>query len=929
MCVLPNERKYDVLGLCETFLDGNVAEHEFKIKDYSVVTRHRNRQGGGVLLYIHESIKFEVIDIDVSPDIESSWITIKFNASDFAIGVMYRPPSANSTYYSKMLDQLDWIHAQYDRVILMGDLNFDCKPDVSLSSSHIHNIESLYNMKQLITDPTRVTVNTSTLIDVILSNVPQLHSKSGVYEISVSDHYLVFTELMLEKREPDHHTVTFRNYREFNSGNFIDELSACDAIVDTDWSYDLLEIKWKKFKEEFLNISNKHVPIHTRRLKKRNNPWVTPNIVKLMYERDYLKRKAVRLKDSTLWNKYVSLRNKVTHLIREGKRDYATDKVNEHKNNPRKLWHTLNKISGRDMKRASQTHIDADKYNEYFNSIGSKTVSHLQLEHQENIYWKCSKSIYSFEFQQISIADVEKHLMQLSDECSLDVLDFDGRLLYHASRIISPFLCKCFNASIADGLVLADWKLSRITPVYKGKGSKNDECSYRPISVICHIAKILEKLIQSQVMDYLEEHELITADQSAYLKNHNTQTSLHRVIDDWLWNINDDLITAVCSLDISKCFDTINHAILTKKLQYYGFDENALTWFRSYLGDRGHKVFCNNKSSDINYVNIGVPQGSVLGPTLFLLYINDVNNGLESASCNIYADDILIYCADSDIDEANFKLQVSLNNIKKWYDNNLLVINASKSNAMIVSTRQRESQLALRRSSDVSAKLSIDEISLNSVSCFKYLGVIIDKNLTWNPHVDALCKELNVMVWIFTRLRRYLSRECLMQIYQSIVQPKLDYGVTLWGYGSEKNVIKVQRMQNRIVRAILNNYDFINCRGVELVAGLNIFNVTQRRDYFMSVTMFKCMHDLAPAYMCNEVLMAIEVSDRLTRNVDVNDLYVPSVAKECTKNSFTYSGPKIWNSLPRELKMCTTLDSFKRNAKGYFKSVRPSLTLCM
>jgi len=922
---LLNERKYDVFGLCETFLDSYVAEHEFNIKGYSVITKHRNKHGGGVLFYIHEAVRFEVIDMNVSSGVESLWINMKCTTFDFAVGVMYRPPSANSSYLSDMLDQLDFIHAHYDKVILMGDLNFDYKPEVSVSQCPIHNIETFYSMKQLITDPTRVTVTTSTLLDVIISNVPQLHVTSGVYEISVSDHYLVFTVLQLEKTESNHKTVTFRNYRNFKSSDFINDLLECDAITNTEWSSDLLEEKWGNFKEEFLKISNKHVPIETRRLKNRNNPWITPEIVELMYERDYVKKKAVKLKDNTLWCKYVSLRNKITQLIRQRKRNYTTDMVNEHKNNPSKLWKTLNKISGRDTKKNSPINIDADKYNSYFNSIGRKTVSHLEPYDQENIYWKCNKSIYSFEFQEVSTADVEKHLMQLGDECTMDVLEFDGRLLYRAAKVVSPFLCKCFNVSLAEGLVLSDWKLSRITPVYKGKGSRNDECNYRPISVICHIAKILEKLIQTQVMNYLDEHELITADQSAYLKNHNTQTSLHRVIDDWLWNFNDNLITAVCALDISKCFDTINHAILIKKLEYYGFNENTLKWFRSYLGHRGHKVFCNNKSSDINHVNIGVPQGSVLGPTLFLLYINDINNSLGSASCNIYADDVLLYCAESDVDEVNSALQESLDNIKNWYDNNLLVVNASKSNAMIVTTRQKETHLVRQGHSDATTKLKIDEIPLINVACFKYLGVTLDKNLSWDAHINALCKELNGMVWILTRLRQFLSHDCLMHIYQSLVQPKLDYGITIWGYGSEKNIGRVQRMQNRIVRGILNNYDFINCRGIELVSSLNIFNVTQRRDYFMSVTMFKCIHGLAPAYMCNEVLMAIEVSEKFTRNVGVNDLYVPNVMKECTKNSFSVCGPKIWNSLPEELKACDNLSNFKTNAKFYFKRVRQEM----
>jgi hypothetical protein len=257
----------------------------------------------------------------------------------------------------------------------------------------------------------------------------------------------------------------------------------------------------------------------------------------------------------------------------------------------------------------------------------------------------------------------------------MDVLGFDGKLLYLSCDVISPIICKFINASINSRYVLDDWKISRITPVYKGKGSMDDLGNYRPISVISHIAKIVEKEIQKQVMTFLDDHHLITPDQSAYLKKHNTQTSLHRVIDDLLWNVNDGLMTGICSLDIKKCFDTINHKILLKKLEMYGFMDSAVQWFTSYLLSRGAKVYCRNEYSGLKSTNIGVPQGSVLGPTLFLLYVNDINNYLDNAVCNLYADDVLIYCSGEDVSIVNEKLQSSLCCIKEWYDRNLLVVN--------------------------------------------------------------------------------------------------------------------------------------------------------------------------------------------------------------------------------------------------------------
>ena len=236
---LLNETDIDVLGLCETFLDENVDASEYAISGYKVVTRHRNRHGGGVLFYIKEGVRFQVIDLNVSNNVESLWIKIQCVSVSVALGVVYRPPSANVSYYDSMLDQLDHIHAHYDKVILMGDLNYNyLSENYKSSNNHVHNIESLYGMSQLVNDPTRVTLTTSTLLDVILSNIPECHVKTGIYDISLSDHYMVYTTLHYPKAKSKHNTVRFRDYKSFNENEFLNTLRSCKDITDMNCSKD-------------------------------------------------------------------------------------------------------------------------------------------------------------------------------------------------------------------------------------------------------------------------------------------------------------------------------------------------------------------------------------------------------------------------------------------------------------------------------------------------------------------------------------------------------------------------------------------------------------------------------------------------------------------------------------------------------------------
>ena len=313
------ECKFDIMGVCETFMDCNISDKEISVQGYSFVKKNRTRHGGGVLLYVKHDIDYNELTGLTGGDVESVWIKVRHRNESLALGVMYRPPASKNNYFNNILDQLDNVFSLNEKIVLIGDLNFNYKFDETLSCNPLHQIEILYNMRQLITVPTRVTLNTSTLIDVIFSNDYQSHGETGVYETAVSDHYLIYTVYCkINATKLGTHKVTkFRNYNKFSAAVFKKELLANDCVTDVDWHAHMLPGKWQAFKNAFIAASDKCAPFQMRRLKNRNNPWVDDNLVKLMYKRDHLKRKAIKLKDESLWLLYKQTRNCITNSIHD------------------------------------------------------------------------------------------------------------------------------------------------------------------------------------------------------------------------------------------------------------------------------------------------------------------------------------------------------------------------------------------------------------------------------------------------------------------------------------------------------------------------------------------------------------------------------------------------------------------------------------
>ena len=694
-----------------------------------------------------------------------------------------------------------------------------------------------------------------------------------------------------------------RGFKHFKQSSFLHDLRSESAKLELHNDGNMTQAldKWIYM---FIYVSNKHAPMKNIKIKPQRPPWISNDIIKLTRERNNLHKKACKEQSKTLMDAYRKIRNKINTIRTKNKRDYIKNSIKS--KNPSKMWNAINTAMNKSRRNdVSSPRLSADNLNKYFSEIGSSLAQGFNSEPPK---WSQNESIHTFAFHAVTEEFVINELKKLPTSHKLDILGFDSFLLNVSSATIAPAITYLINLSLCTGIMPEKLKRARVTPIFKNKGSPDLPENYRPISVVSHIGKIFEKAVCYQLTTYLQEHCFITPDQSAFLKGHSTQTALHKVVDDLLECTDEGLLSCLCFFDIRKCFDCIPHKTLLFKLSKYGIRGFEHKWFESFLSDRYQTTVYNNSSSSRTSMTMGIPQGSVLGPSLFLLFINDLTCVIKYSSINIYADDTLLYVSDDNILSATHKLQADINAVSNWFKQNQLSLSVEKTFTMFVGSKHRLEQI------DTYPVLLLNDQVLQRKEEATYLGLIIDNRLTWDAHIDNLCKKLRPKVGIFSRLRHILPYDTMHMVYMAIIQSRLDYGLTIWGNAKCNKLKTVQGIQNRCARLLTGCFDH-DIRGLDLLGDINILNLTQRHEYFTGLLMYKSLNGMAPNYICDTLTPMQDIHSHYTRNDHL--LKIPPSRTSFGKRTFANIGSNLWNSIPKEIKICETLHDFRLKLRCY------------
>jgi hypothetical protein len=568
----------------------------------------------------------------------------------------------------------------------------------------------------------------------------------------------------------------------------------------------------------------------------------------------------------------------------------------------KKTWQTLNNILGRNKVTKPPSHfIDnngseitdhktiANKFNDFFTNIGPSLAKKISppdtsiLDHVMKPSDSPSTSLFLSPCTVEEILDITNSLK--SSNC-IGIDNISSNLLKQIIPEIADVICYIFNRSLSSGIVPSILKTAKVNPIFKS-GDKHQFTNYRPISILPSISKILERIVYNQIYQFITKHNILSNNQFGFRKSRSTYMAINRLYDTITTALDHKLFTLGIFLDLSKAFDTLNHSILLQKLNHYGIRGISNTWIKNYLSNRHQCTIFNEVKSPTKQITCGVPQGSILGPLLFLLYINDLPNCSSTLKFILFADDTNIICTGDDPISVESKLNKELNIISNWFKLNKLSLNIKKTNFMIF--KNKYSKLP-----DIKVNIKIDGKDIEQVNTTKFLGILIDDKLTWHAH----------------------TTECLLTLYNTLVYPYLQYGAMIWADNNNSHRDSIFLLQKRLVRTCTNSNWLAHTD--PLFVSLKTLKIYDIYRYQLAVFMFKFNNNLLPDGVIdsNYFVYNHNVHSHYTRGAD--NIRIHLTASNLAYNTTKVQGALLWNNLPTDIKNAKTLNIFKTSLSDYF-----------
>lgn len=873
----------------------------FSLQNYQIhySTNYINQNDGIAILYKSELS----IVIDEPPFVDANCVLIHIG-KEFTICALYRSPSVYNIHnFCDSLEKVLQYHNNSNRVIV-GDINIDIKIGTADKRTDQYlDLLSYYGYCPGHQLPT----HDRNCLDHVMLNTKR-DARTAICDSGITDHDTVM--IGVSKNTPTAPPPSSDHVIKIDFPNLT------KTIAEIDWSFIYEYQDTTEAVTRFSNtMSNKicafSTTVQVRNSKAIRKPWITSGLLKCMLKRDKLHTEAKKehnKENVIVQQKYKNYRNTCNNLIQNLKDAHEKKELDDASGNNKKIWTAVKKICNIKTKNAKcmdllQIHSDPKQslnhVNHFFSNIGEQlaqlTMSRINKTETElaamiDSHSSGNLSGASFFVTPTDQVEVTKIISNLKENSAGGWDGITNKILKLSKQHLAAPIAFLCNLSISTGTVPAAMKIANICPIFKS-GDKTIASNYRPISLLTSLSKILEKVMNIRLLKFLEKNALISENQYGFRNNRSTEDAVTDLTDFVVTKIDEGYKCTGVFLDLAKAFDTISRNILLKRMEELGIRGTPLKWFESYLTGRTQRVCINNTYSDSATVKYGVPQGSVLGPTLFIIYINKLcSTVLAKAKIYAYADDTALIFYDKTWNGVYEAVESGINLVSKWLNHNLLTLNVEKTKVLNFSVNTKTkcpNQLTVKLHSCANSPVTGCTCpGLERVDNIKYLGVYIDKHLTWCKQIDYVSSRVRKLIYIFKKMGRIANEKTLKMIYHSLCVSVISYCITTWGTAHKTHLIKLERAQRAILKVTYKKPIRYSTDDLYRETGL----LRVRQLYIMAVSLR--FHKHAPSL--------ISISKRPHRNPKWDK---PHCRLHFGNRCFLFMGPYIYAKLNNNFKI--------------------------